>query len=112
MNRHNRRAAAQAKEPEVETNLQQAETEVAEQVIETPAPKLDAKGKIPEVTNENLTELYEKYKTKSAVIRYLASKNYSVGAIAKFMGIIYQHARNVLKQQPKKASTGSAVTNT
>lgn len=56
----------------------------------------------------NLLDLYEQYKTKSAVIRFLGSKGYKTGDIARFMDIIYQHARNVLKQQPKKKAAPEA----
>lgn len=49
-----------------------------------------------------LEQLQDQYKTKSATIRFLHSQGYKVGDIARFMGIIYQHARNVIKQKPKK----------
>ena len=49
-----------------------------------------------------LEDLLEQYGTKSAVIRYLDSKGWSRGAIAKFMGIRYQHVRNVLTQELKR----------
>ncbi len=46
-------------------------------------------------------------KTKSAKIRALAAQGYKVAEIAKILGIIYQHARNVLitplKTNVKKA---------
>lgn len=45
---------------------------------------------------------YDSLLTKSARIRYLASLDFSVGQISKFMGIIYQHARNVLKSPMKR----------
>lgn len=51
-----------------------------------------------------LEQLQDQYKTKSATIRFLHSQGYKVGDIARFMGIIYQHARNVIKQKPKKAA--------
>lgn len=40
-------------------------------------------------------KLLEEHKSKSAVIRFLLSKNYKRGPIAKFMGIKYQFVRNV-----------------
>ena len=42
-------------------------------------------------------EVLASHQTKSAKIRYLASCNMKVSEIAKTLGIIYQHARNVLK---------------
>jgi len=41
-------------------------------------------------------ELLETHKNKSAMIRHLASENFSRSQIAKFMGIKYQFVRNVL----------------
>ena len=43
-------------------------------------------------------------KTKSAMIRYLWSVNYTRSAIAKFLNILYQHVRNVLVQEPKRVA--------
>lgn len=57
-------------------------------------------------TNEpNLEQLMTELKTKSAVIRKLSSDGWSNGRIAKFMGIRYQHVRNVLVTPLKKAAT-------
>jgi hypothetical protein len=44
------------------------------------------------------------FPTKSARIRYLASKGMKTGDIAKLMGIRYQHVRNTL-QRPLKSAT-------
>lgn len=44
------------------------------------------------------------FATKSARIRYLASKGMKTGDIAKLMGIRYQHVRNTL-QRPLKSAT-------
>ena len=46
----------------------------------------------------NLDEVMAEYKTKSAAIRYLASQGHKRADIARFMGIRYQHVRNVLVQ--------------
>lgn len=51
---------------------------------------------------ENLTALMKEYKTKSAVIRYLWGKGYTRTQIHKFMGIRYQHVRNVLTMELKR----------
>jgi AbrB family looped-hinge helix DNA binding protein len=46
--------------------------------------------------------------TKSDKIRALSEGGYSRGDIAKFLGIRYQHVRNVLVQSAKKAAPGPA----
>jgi len=42
------------------------------------------------------TKTIEALPTKSAKIRYLASTDMSRGDIARYLGIRYQHVRNVL----------------
>ena len=54
------------------------------------------------LANEDIDKLREEYKTKSAVIRYLASKDYTRSDIAKALGIRYQHVRNVLVAEAEK----------
>jgi hypothetical protein len=64
----------------------------------------DAKGRYTDCTErENLTELGERFKSKSAVIRHLHSQGYAPSSIAKLLGVVYQHVRNVIHQKPKKA---------
>ena len=46
--------------------------------------------------------------TKSDKIRALSEHGYSRGDIAKFLGIRYQHVRNVLVQSASKAAPGFA----
>lgn len=46
--------------------------------------------------------LQDTFKTKSAIIRYLTSKNHSVKDIAKHLGMRYQHVRNVSKAELKR----------
>jgi predicted DNA-binding protein (UPF0251 family) len=84
--------------------------EVVEEVVEQPMvervrPPKDEKGRYKEVdmSMEELEKL--NLKTKSAVIRYLASQGYAPAAIAKFLGIIYQHVRNVLTKELKRPTT-------
>lgn len=50
----------------------------------------------------SLETLMTEHKTKSGVIRYLASIGYPRARIAQFMNIRYQHVRNVLTDEPKK----------
>ena len=47
-------------------------------------------------------ELFKKYGTKSATIRALSADNMKVGDIARRLGIIYQHAYNVLNRPMKR----------
>lgn len=57
-----------------------------------------------------IESLSSTYKTKSGVIRYLASQGFATKHIAVFMGIRYQHVRNVLTTQLKKPVSAVAVT--
>ena len=52
-----------------------------------------------------LSELTEKYKTKSAIIRFLTSEGHTRSHIAKFMNIRYQHVRNVQVQDIEKSES-------
>ena len=46
--------------------------------------------------SKDLEAKVNKLPTKSAKIRYLASQGWTRSQIAKFLGIRYQHVRNVL----------------
>jgi hypothetical protein len=46
--------------------------------------------------------LQEQFKTKSAIIRYLINQKYEVNAIAKHLGLRYQHVRNVATNDLKR----------
>jgi len=48
------------------------------------------------VTKVTIQDELNKLPSTSAKIRFLDSKGYSRGRIAKELGIIYQHVRNVL----------------
>lgn len=50
----------------------------------------------------SLQWLKEQFKTKSAAIRYLHSKGFTVNQIHKHLGIRYQHVRNVLSTELKR----------
>lgn len=50
----------------------------------------------------NYQDLLTEHKTKSGIIRFLNSKGYKNGPIAKYMGIRFQHVRNVLVTPVKK----------
>lgn len=49
-------------------------------------------------------QLIKKHGSKSAAIRVLASEGYTTGEIAQKVGVIYQHARNVLKHPLKRTA--------
>lgn len=57
----------------------------------------------PVLAKHDMEALAEKYKTKSAMIRFLAAQDFKTGDIAKAMNIRYQHAYNVLKQEQSKS---------
>jgi 2-C-methyl-D-erythritol 4-phosphate cytidylyltransferase len=57
----------------------------------------------------DLEALMTEYKTKSTVIRFLTTQGQTRSQIAKFMGIRYQHVRNVLTQ-PLKAPAPTVET--
>lgn len=61
-----------------------------------------SKEQVVKVETETLESLMSQYKTKSALIRELHSRGKTRGEIAKFMGIRYQHVRNVLITPIKK----------
>ena len=73
-----------------------------EVVAGLPVVAVDDKGRKREVqmSMEQLETLG--LKNKSQVIRYLAGENHSPSAIANFLGIRYQHVRNVLTTQLKR----------
>lgn len=55
-----------------------------------------------EVVVQTLDEVLSALGTKSAKIRHLSSIGWKRGAIAKYLGIRYQHVRNVLITPLKK----------
>lgn len=70
--------------------------EVAE-VTETKETKSE-----PLVLNKEQQVAYNDLKTKSAKIRYLHGEKFSRSQIANFLGIRYQHVRNVLTTELKR----------
>lgn len=62
----------------------------------------DAKpGMNPILRDYDLDALKAQFKTKSGLIRYLDSQGYKRADIAKALGLLYQHVRNVLTQPVK-----------
>lgn len=76
--------------------------EATEEQVEELTVEVDASGRKKKVdkTMEELTEAG--LKNKSQVIRYLDANGYSRSAIADFLGVRYQHVRNVLVTPLKK----------
>lgn len=56
------------------------------------------------VLNKAMQVQIDELKTKSAKIRWLASQGYKNGQIADYLGIRYQHVRNVLTTPLKRAN--------
>lgn len=51
-----------------------------------------------------VAQLVEKYGSKSSAIRALHKQDYTISEIAKKVGVIYQHARNVVLRPLKRNS--------
>lgn len=76
---------------------------------------------VAETPKYDVAALLGEHKTRSAVIRYLSGQGHDVKGIHKILvaagwkseksgePIRYQHVRNVLKQQPKRASTTAST---
>lgn len=101
MNRNKRKSPTMPKngkkKPQVETNIP---------VVEIAPIPMDDKGKKSEV-RMSMMEMDDRLrasgmKTKSAMIRLLWDDGYSRAAIAKYLGIRYQHVRNVLTKELKR----------
>lgn len=80
---------------------------MVQQVIEetsVPEVKVDASGRKTSVdlTHEQLEE--KGLKNKSQIIRFLDAEGYSRSAIANFLGVRYQHVRNVLVTPLKRTA--------
>ena len=60
--------------------------------------------KVSTSDRKTMTSLTKGLTTKSAMIRALNSKGYERSEIARFMGIRYQHVRNVLITPVKNPS--------
>lgn len=63
-----------------------------EEVVQVEQPEV----KQVEAIEHKVEDLMERFKTKSAVIRFLDSEGFTRSQIAKFLDIKYQFVRNVL----------------
>lgn len=78
-------------------------TAVVETVVEqAPIPTNEQGLKTVVVLTTEEQATYDGLSTKSAKIRYLTALNYTRSSIAKFMGIVYQHVREVQLRPLKK----------
>lgn len=85
-----------------------ANTATVEQTEAAPVTNTEGKNPIV-VAGYTKEQLYDEHKNHSAVMRFLASKGYKTGDIAKFLDKRYQHVRNVLNQKSKKAAPAPAA---
>ncbi len=85
------------------------ETVEEETVVVETQPKPDVNPIIAD--GITLEQIQEDHETKSSAIRYLNTQGYERKHIAKFMGIRYQHVRNVLVT-PLKGDIKPAETET
>lgn len=82
-------------------NNRATKVEAPVEVEELPAPPAVIELVLEPVTFD-LEALMMEHKTKSNVIRFLTSQGQTRSQVAKFMGIRYQHVRNVLTQPLKQ----------
>jgi hypothetical protein len=80
------------------------------EVETTPVVEPAAPNKNAVLRDYDIDKLRAECKTKSAAIRYLASKGYARADIARALGLIYQHVKNVL-DAPVKTNRGGEVGN-
>lgn len=73
-------------------------SEVILEVADKPAGR--QKKQAPKLTATQQKKV-DGFQTKSAKIRYLFNEGYDKADIARSLGIIYQHVRNVLNSQVK-----------
>jgi len=94
------KSAAAAQAPA--TSKPTATVVVAAPVVNV-APPTGAPKTVEEVAGFTAAQLIVVYGNKSNAIRGMAALGMKPGPISKTLGIIYQHARNVLKRPLKKA---------
>lgn len=97
-----KRIRKQEQEQQIETVIEQqietvTDVTMFEEVVPTKLEEqIDEHREDLEAVRQAARESVSHLKTKSAKIRALAAQGYKVAEIAKILGIIYQHARNVL----------------
>jgi hypothetical protein len=79
-----------------------AEVRATEPTMEDHIKELHGTIDTPQDGLPSMEWLKEQFQSKSAAIRYLVNQGHEVKAIAKHLGIRYQHARNVAKTELKR----------
>jgi len=82
--------------------VESVEAVAVDQVVAVEQVADEVAVKVKETITAEHIEAVNKMTTKSAKIRSLDSFGYKRGTIATFLGIRYQHVRNVLTQPLKK----------
>lgn len=102
----NRASAVRKIDPVTDEVMEPDTASESDTVLEsgTAVVKSDQKNGINPIAaaGHTIEGLSETYKTKSGVIRFLAAQGFQTKHIAVWMGIRYQHVRNVLTVQLKK----------
>jgi phage portal protein BeeE len=85
----------------IQTKARQQERDIQAEIEEFKESLPESRGRPalapnPDMDKYDYNKLLEDLKTKSNVIRFLHSRNFSRTDIAKFTGLRYQHVRNVL----------------
>jgi hypothetical protein len=78
------------------------ETRKSEPTMEEFVKEMHGEADKPQDGLPSLEYLKEQFQTKSAAIRFLVNQGFEVKAIAKHLGIRYQHARNVANTELKR----------
>lgn len=99
MSRKSNRKVAQVEAIQDVEAVENSSAEVTE-IVASKETKVEAL-----VLNEEQQVVYNDLKTKSAKIRYLHGEKFSRSQIANYLGIRYQHVRNVLTTELKRTVT-------
>lgn len=86
----------------VQAELDKEEGRKSEPTMEEFVREMHGTADKPQDGLPSLEWLKTQFSTKSAVIRYLTSKGYSVKEIAKHLDMRYQHVRNVANSNLKR----------
>lgn len=79
-----------------------AEHREEEATLEEFVKGLHGEADLPQDGLPSLSWIKEQFETKSAAVRYLTNQGFEVKAIAKHLGMRYQHVRNVAHSTLKR----------
>lgn len=82
--------------------LEEAEEAKPEQTPEEFAKEFFGSADQPQDGLPTVEWLKSHFQTKSAAVRYLHNQGFETKKIAKHMGMLYQHVRNVIKTELKR----------